>query len=63
MKRKEKKKQKSKRQKKQRKIKQIYFLLQRTGLENRHLESPANVSTMTFSPGICTTSFQMTFIY
>jgi hypothetical protein len=53
---------KDKRQK-TKKIKKNYFLLQRTGLENKHLESPPNVSTMMFSPCICTTSFQMTFIF
>ncbi len=32
----------------QKKIKKNFFLLQRTGQENKHLESPPDVSTMTF---------------
>jgi hypothetical protein len=34
-----------------------------TGLGYRHLASPPNVSIMMFSPCICATTFQMTFIF
>jgi hypothetical protein len=34
-----------------------------TGLENQHQASPPNTSIMMFSPCICTTSFQMSFIF
>jgi hypothetical protein len=34
-----------------------------TGLENYHLASPHNVSITMFSPCICATSFQITFIF
>ncbi len=62
--RKEKKKRKEgKKKKNQRKNKKNYLLLQRTGLEICHLEWPANVSAMMFSPCICTTLFKMTFIH
>ncbi len=48
--------------KNQREIMKNYFLLQQTGLEICHLEWPANVSTMMFSPHTCATLFKMTFI-
>ncbi len=60
---KRKRKEKKKRKRKyQREIMKNYFLLQRTGLEICHLEWPANVSTMMFSPRTYTTLFKMTFI-
>jgi hypothetical protein len=63
---KEKKRRKEKKKRKrtnQREIMKNYFLLQRTGLGIRHLEWPANFSTMMFSPPTCATLFKMTFIH
>ena len=65
---KRKRKEKRKRNKRKKKInkrgiKKNYFLLQRTGPEIRHLEWPANFSTMMFFPGACATLFKMIFIH
>jgi hypothetical protein len=60
---KKRKKRETKEKRKQQKIKENYFLLQRTGLEMCHLEWPANFSTMLFSPRTCATLFKMTFIH
>jgi hypothetical protein len=46
-----------------RKIKKNYFLPQRTGLKICHLEWPANVFTMMFSPRKCATLFKIASIY